>query len=440
MLYNNFTSVIMSFLSMNKRLLIVFTLGFSSGLPLALISSTLQAWFASSGMSVMATGFLSLLGLPYVYRILWVPILDRYSIFSIGKRRSWILTMQSLLLVGFNVLAWFSPTTSPYLMASVAFILACFSATQDVAIDAHRTEYLPQAEHALGASIAVFGYRLALLVAGGVSLIIAEHYGWALSYRLMGFLMVFGMIATFFSPEPSLPVTHPSTIRESFIAPVKEILARKGIISLLFFIFFYKLGEAFTTTTSGIVMPFLIQGLGFSLDTIAYVNKMMGITSILLGGLAAGIILIRWSLFKALLAFGILQALTNVLFIILAIVGKNLSLFATAVVFDNFAAGMGSTALVALFMRLVDKRYTATQFSIFVAIATIPRIISGPLAASLQAWLGWVGLYQISAILALGFVPFLIILRKDLVFSKCILDGELRNQGFSEPDSKAISR
>ena len=419
--------------------MIVFTLGFASGLPLALISSTLQAWFASSGMSVMATGFLSLLSLPYVYRIIWVPILDRYSLFSIGKRRSWILAMQSLLLVGFNVLAWFSPTTSPYVMAGVAFMLACFSATQDVAIDAHRTEYLPQSEHALGASIAVFGYRLALLVAGGISLIIAEHFGWAFSYRLMGFLMVFGMVATVMSPEPSLQVSNPSTIRESFIEPVKEILARKGIISLLFFIFFYKIGEAFTTTTSGIVMPFLIQGLGFSLDTIAYVNKMMGITSILLGGLAAGIILIRWSLFRALLAFGILQALTNALFIILAIVGKDLNLFAIAVVFDNFAAGMGSTALVALFMRLVDRRYTATQFSIFVAIATLPRIISGPFAASLQEWLGWVGLYQISSILALGFIPFLLIIRKEMVFSKIIGNEEGYIQDSSNSEYKTIN-
>jgi MFS transporter, PAT family, beta-lactamase induction signal transducer AmpG len=400
---------------MHKRLLIIFILGFSSGLPLALISSTLQAWFADAGMSILATGSLSLLSLPYVYRVIWGPLLDRYSLLSLGKRRSWMLTMQALLLIGFNAMAWLTPASSPKLMAVLAFLLACFSATQDVAIDAHRTEYLPQSEHGLGASLAVFGYRLALLVAGGIALLIASHYGWAITYRLMGFLMLLGMLAALWSPEPSQPQINHLNFAKSFILPVKELCARPGMVTLLFFIIFYKLGEAFTTTTSGIVMPFLIQGLGFSLDAIAYVNKMMGITSILLGGLAAGILLLRWSLYRALFVFGLLQAATTIFFILLAIVGKNTPLFATAVICDNFAAGMGSTALVALFMRLVDRRYTATQFSLLVALATLPRILSGPLAALLQTWFGWVGLYQLAFILALGFIPFLIKLREQVM-------------------------
>ncbi len=403
---------------MNRRLLVVFILGFSSGLPLALISSTLQAWFADSGRSILATGSLSLLGLPYVYRIVWGPLLDRYSLFPLGKRRSWMLAMQALLLLGFNTMAWFTPATSPELMAAVAFVLACFSATQDVAIDAHRTEYLPMQEHAIGASVAVLGYRLALLVAGGLALIIAEYWGWAVAYRLMGFLMLFGMVATLCSTEPSLKAPSTTRFSETFIAPIKELLSRQGIVALLFFVFFYKLGEAFTTTTSGIVMPFLIQGLGFSLEAIAYVNKMMGVGAILLGGLTAGILLMRWSLYRALLVFGLLQAVTNALFILLAVVGKQVTILAIAVVCDNFAAGMGSTALVALFMRLVDRRFTATQFSMFVALATLPRILSGPLAAMLQSLFGWVGLYQLSFLLALGFVPFLLKIREQVIADK----------------------
>ncbi|WED41866.1 AmpG family muropeptide MFS transporter [Legionella cardiaca] len=397
---------------MNKRLLIIFLLGFSSGLPLALISGTLQAWYADVGMSVLATGMLSLIGLPYAYRIAWGPLLDRYSLLPIGRRRSWMLLTQVALLLGFNTLAWFSPRTSPEIMAALAFILACLSATQDVAIDAHRVEYLSTSEHGIGASIAVFGYRLALVIAGGLALVIAKHWGWAFTYRLMGILMFVGIIATLGSSEPKTQLENSSSFVNSFVAPVKDLLTRRGIIPLLFFILFYKLGEAFTATTSGIVMPFLIQGVGFSLDTIGYVNKMMGLSSILLGGLAAGVILMRFSLFKALLAFGLLQAATNILFILLAIVGKNLALFATAVICDNFAAGMGSTALVALFMRLVNKSFTGTQFSLLVAVSTLPRIFSGPLAAMLQMWLGWIGLYQLSFILALGFVPFLLLIRE----------------------------
>lgn len=387
-------------------------MGFSSGLPLALITGTLQAWYADVGMSVLATGMLSLISLPYAYRIAWGPLLDRYSLLPIGRRRSWMLMMQLGLLFGFNALAWFSPRTSPEIMAVLAFLLACLSATQDVAIDAHRVEYLPSTEHGLGASMAVFGYRLALLIAGGLALVIAKHLGWAFTYRLMGCLMFIGLFATLWSAEPSEKTISNTSFVNAFVAPINDLLTRRGIVPLLFFIVFYKLGEAFTATTSGIVMPFLIQGVGFSLDTIGYVNKMIGISSILLGGLAAGVILLRCSLFSSLLVFGLVQAATNILFILLAIVGKNLMLFAAAVVCDNFAAGMGSTALVALFMRLVNKSFTGTQFSILVAVSTLPRIFSGPLAAMLQMWLGWIGLYQLSFLLALGFVPFLFMIRE----------------------------
>ncbi|HAT1970604.1 TPA: AmpG family muropeptide MFS transporter [Legionella pneumophila] len=397
---------------MNKRLFIVFILGFSSGLPMALISSTLQAWYANNGMSVLATGALSLVSLPYAYRIFWGPILDRYSLFHLGKRRSWILTMQILLLLGFNLMAWFIPAQYPKLMAFLALVLACFSATQDVAIDAHRAEYLPPQEHALGASLAVFGYRLALLLSGGLALVMAEKLGWAFTYRFMGFAMAIGMLAIFVSKEPSTEIKEKSNFLVSFIAPVKELLSRPGIIYLLIFIFCYKLGEAFTTTTSGIVMPFLIQGLGFSLDTIGYINKMLGIVSILLGGLTAGFLLMRYSLYRALFFFGLLQALTNVFFVILAMSGKNIVLLAIAVFSDNFVAGMGSTALVALFMRLVNKQFTGTQFSMLVALSTLPRIISGPVAATIQMHIGWVGLYQLSIVFALFFIPFLVLIRE----------------------------
>jgi PAT family beta-lactamase induction signal transducer AmpG len=395
----------------HRRLLIIFTLGFSSGLPLALLSSTLQAWFSDSGLSIWTTGSISLLGIPYLCRVLWAPLLDRYSLLPIGKRRSWMLMTQLLLLIGFHLLAWCSPTTSPRLIMILAFFLACFSAIQDIAIDAHRTEYLPENEHALGASVAVLGYRLGLFVAGGLALIVAARWGWACAYRMMSLMMLVGITATFCSSEPSLPITNVLSMTQSFLIPAKEMLSRPSITALLLFIFFYKLGEAFTTTTSGIVMPFLIQGIGFPLDTIAYVNKIMGVGSVLMGGLSAGILLMRWPLYRALLVFGLLQAGSNSLFVLLAMAGKNVPLFALAVVCDNFAAGMGSTAIIALFMRLVDRHYTATQFSIFVVLATIPRVLSGPIAAYLQSHLGWIGLYQVSFLLSLGFIPFLMNIR-----------------------------
>ncbi|MGQ3889340.1 AmpG family muropeptide MFS transporter [Legionella sp. CNM-1927-20] len=393
---------------MNKRIVTVFLLGFSSGLPLALLTSTLQAWFADSGMSVLATGMLSLIGLPYLYKVLWGPFLDRYTPLPLGKRRGWILITQIGLCIGFNLMALFKPVDSSYTLAFLALILAVLSATQDTAIDAHRVEYLAIKEHGFGASFAVFGYRLALLITGGGALIMAPYFGWPITYHCMGLLMGVGIVTTLWSKEPANRFNKLDNLLSSCLKPIKDLMHRPNIISLLWFIFFYKLGEAFTATTSGIVMPFLIQGVGFSLDTIGYVNKLLGISALLFGGLVAGLVLMRSSLFKALFYFGLIQALTNLLFIALAMVGKNFVLFAIAVGFDNFAAGMGSTALVALFMRLVNQQFTATQFAALIALSSLPRILSGPVAALLQMWFGWVGLYQLSFFLALGFIPFLI--------------------------------
>ncbi len=407
-----FKSLRMKEKPMSKRLLIVFVLGFSSGLPLALISSTLQAWFSDTGLSVVMTGMLSLAGLPYVFCTVLSPFLDRYTLLPFGKRRSWIGLMQVLLLIGFNLMAWLSPLDSPKLMAFFAFMLAFCSATQDMAINAHRIEYLSFREHGLGASIGVIGYRLGLLVAGGLALIVAQFAGWAFAYRLMGLFMLPGLVAIYLSPEPSKPLRQYSPFSASFVEPVRELLSRPHIGFLFLFVFFYKLGEAFTTTTSGIMMPFLIQALHFSLDTIAYVNKIIGVVSILAGGIFAGIILKYCSLYRALIGFGLLQAITNLLFVLLATVGHDLTVFILAVVSDNFAAGMGSIALVALFMRLVDNRFTATQFSILVAFSTLPRVFSGPMASYLQSWFGWVGLYQITFVLSLGFIPFLTKIRR----------------------------
>ncbi len=400
---------------MIKQLLIVFLLGFSSGLPMTLVSSTLQAWFANAGLSVWITSALSLVSLPYLYRFLWSPLLDRYSLLPLGKRRSWMLSMQILLAVGFHVLTWFSPNTSPMLMAGIALFLAICSATQDATIDAHRTEYLPKSLYGLGASLAVFGYRMAMLIGGGVALIMAEYYGWIATYRVMSMLMIVGMCATIWSPEPPNPqATH--TKLAVFMGPIRDLLSRPDIVTMAGFILLFKLGEAFTTSTSGIIMPFLIQGLGFSLATIGYVNKIWGVVAIIAGGLIGGFILIHCALYRALLIFGVLQAATNMIFIVLASSGKELSLLILAVISDNFAAGMGTTAIVALLMRFVNQRFTATQFSILVGIAGLPRVFSGPIGALLQTHYGWVGLYSISSLLALAFIPFLYRLRHQTCF------------------------
>ncbi|OGV35377.1 MAG: MFS transporter [Legionellales bacterium RIFCSPHIGHO2_12_FULL_35_11] len=401
-----------------RRFIVVFILGFSSGVPLAMVTSTLQAWFAKTGMSVYATGMLSLLGLPYLYRFIWSPVLDRFSLSkSFGRRKSWMLLMQIFLCVGFNLMAWFSPQTSPITLAVLGFILASVSATQDSVIDAYRVECLNSEEFGLGASVASLGYRLAMLISGGLSLVLAENYGWEVVYRVMGFVMVIGMLASIFAEERKVLENTDNSFAHIFTDPIKDLLSRPKILTFCLFVLFFKLGESFTTTTSGVVMPFLIQGVGFSLSTIAYVNKILGVLAIIFGGILGGIILLRYSLYHALLAFGLLQSLTNSLFIVLAIVGKNTILLSAAVMSDNFAAGLGTTAIVALFMSYVDCRYTATQFSILVAFASIPRVFSGPIGAFFQIHLGWVGMFQAGFLLSFVFIPFLLMLASDPCFA-----------------------
>lgn len=400
---------------MNKRLAVVFALGFSSGLPLALVSTTLQAWFADEGASILTTGLLSLLGLPFAYRIILGPLIDRFTLIPIGKRRSWMLIAQIILLFGFNAMAWLSPTEATSLIILTGFLLAIFAASQDTAIDAYRIEYLLPREYSVGASLSVCGYRIAMFVSGGVALIIAKNFGWAFTYRTMGVLMIVGIIATIFGTEQQ-PISQDKTnFIKSCIEPIKDLFAKPDSIFLLLFILFYKLGEVFTTSSSGIIMPFLLQGIGFPLDTVGYINKLLGGLTTILGGLMAGFFLTRWSLFNALFTFGLLQALTNILFLLLAIYGKNIVLFALAVGCDNFTAGMSTTALVVFFMRLVNKKFIASQFSLLVAMASLPNIFSGPLAAFLQSYFGWVGLYEIALLLSYAFIPFLFSIRTPLI-------------------------
>lgn len=398
------------------RLGVIFVLGFASGLPMALLSSTYLAWFSSHGLSVAAVASLSLLGFPYVFRMLWSPLVDRYYLPSIGRRRSWLLICQWSLSVGFAACAFFSPSESPVLLSVLGLSLSFISATQDTVIDAHRTEYIALQWHGLAASVVVTGYRVAILLSGGVALLIAQYVGWSPMFLMMAMCMACCALVSFLSTEPTHPHVPDSGFFQAFWFPCRELAQRPYFFTLLSFIFFFKLGEAFTSTTSGIVIPFLIQGLELPLDTIAYVNKVMGVFAIIVGGLFAGVFLLYRSLFTALMFFGLLQAMTNIIFVFLAQSSANIPLFMFAVVSDNLAAGMGTTALVALLMRLVDARYTATQFSLLVALATVPRVFLGPFAAWLQAHLGWVGLYEASVVMALAFIPFLRRLHRSIDF------------------------
>lgn len=394
---------------MYKKFLIIFLLGFSSGLPYALAIGTLQAWFMKSKMPVATISFISFASLPYILRFIWAPLLDKYSLFRIGKRRSWILTMQLLLIVLFNLIGVCNPQTDATLMTLMAFLMAFCSSTLDIGIDAHRTEFLKPEEYGLGASIATLGYRVALFFSAGFALIVGDYYGFMVAYQTISVLMLIGILGVYLTPEPSLE----NTFKQSYLEPFKDFLRQPQFFYIIAFIFFYKLGESFTTFSSGLTTYFFHSELGFSLATLGFVNKIVGIFSLIAGGILGGVILYRIQLHKALLIFGILQACTNLIYVILAIAPANIYLLVSAVVSDNLAGGMLATGLLAFLMSIVNKKYTAAQFSMLAALFTLPNMIVFPLGSWLLKYFSWVNVYEISVILSLVFIPLLMKLSKN---------------------------
>lgn len=383
---------------LNKRnLLATLLLGFSSGLPLALTASTLQAWFTVTGASLLFIGSLGLIGQPYVYKFLWAPFFDRWIPPLLGRRRGWLVITQLALLAAIIAMALCDPKGSPFLLVGFAFLVAFFSASQDIAVNAYQTDILKPYERGPGATLTSWGYRIAMLVSGALALMLAEYIGWHVTYLAMAALISVGLFASWFGEEPSddKQQKHPTTLRMAITEPFQEFLARHSAWLILLFIIFYKLGDALSVA---LTTPFLIRGLGFSLMTVAVVNKGVGFAATLLGLLAGGILMIRISLFRALFYFGILQAGAILALLQLALAGHHYPLLVFAIFTDNFCNAMGSIAFLAFIMSLCNHRYTATQFALFSALASAGRVFVGPLAGFIANYYSWPTFFVLSLI------------------------------------------
>jgi PAT family beta-lactamase induction signal transducer AmpG len=388
----------------HRRLWVTLLMGMSSGLPLALVGSTLQAWYTEAGVNVITIGALSLVGQPYVYKFLWARFVDLYQVPGMGLRRGWILAMQLLLAAVFAGMALLNPLTSPLLLAALALVAASLSATQDIAVDAYRTELLAPAEHGLGAALYTSGYRLAALFSGGVALVLAATLGFEATYVLMAICMLIGAVVTLWAPRLTPLPQERLGLMALIVAPFKELISRKSIGLLLLFVVFYKIGDAFAmqlTTT------FLLRGLGFNLVDVGMIYKTVGLVGTIVGLILAGTLMTRIRLYTALWIFGILQGLSISFFVLLALVGKSYSLMMVTIFIEYFCSGLGTAAFLALLMGLCDHRYTATQFALLSALAAIGRVFVGPLAGVIVAYWGWVPYYSCGVALA---VPGLILL------------------------------
>lgn len=389
-------------------MLVVFLLGFSSGLPITILSSLLPSWFKTSGLNIVSIGCLSLLGQPYAYKFLWAPLLDHFGspIFkSLDHRRSWILSTQLWIILMIILMVFFNPQTNPLLLGILGFLLAVGSATQDIVIDAYKIDILSPDERALGLALAVEGYRVAMIISGSFGLILAERYGWQKTYLIMAILMLIGIITTA-KIAPSVPITNkknPFNLKNIVWQPLKNFLQKDQAYWLLLLMVLYKIGDV---CSHSLVTPFLLD-LNFTLTEVGTINKLVSVVGSLIGVMCAGIIMTRISLFKALLFFGCLQSISNLLYLALALVGKNYYIAIGAFFIENLCSGMGNGALVALLMSLCSSQYSATQYALFSSLTALSRVYIGPFAGLLVKSLGWHWFYLISATLA---IPGLILI------------------------------
>ncbi len=382
----------------SPRIAAILLLGFSSGLPLALTGGTLQAWLTVSGADIMTIAWFSWIGIPYLLKFLWSPVMDRYVPPFLGRRRGWMLLTQLALILGILGMAVSSPQENLWLLGCLALWVAFASASQDIVIDAYRADLLPAAERGMGAAVGVLGYRIAMLASGGLALILADQIGWRQTFIAMAALLSVGLATSLAAPEPAQRGTPPRSLRGAVVEPLKDLLLRPGALQLLALIALYKFGDALAGT---LTTAFLIRGIGFSLTDVGTINKGLGLASLLLGGLAGGLLLVRMSLTRALLLFGALQAISNLSFAVLAWAGKSYPLLVFAVSFENLASGMGTAAFVAFAMALCNHSFSATQYALLSAIASLGRILFGPVTGGLVETMGWANFFVLTFVAAL---------------------------------------
>jgi PAT family beta-lactamase induction signal transducer AmpG len=452
----------------SRRIAALLVLGFASGLPLALSAGTLQAWLTVEGVDLSTIGFFALAGLPYTFKFVWAPLADRFEPPVVGRRRSWLVITQASLAALCLAMSMLEPGQHIGLIGVCAVAIAFMSASQDIIFDAYRAELLGDHERGAGAAVSVLGYRLAMLVSGGLALILADTVlGWAGMYRLMALLLAGLAMFSVLAPRTGAGAPLASDVRRelvgfaamlaaglglwlmlrelpagllgesrlaalaqntlivvlclaaaiaaarkagfpSFVAPWDAFFARERALALLALIVLYKLGDAFAGALS---TTFLIRGAGFSAAEVGAVNKVLGLAATIIGVVLGGAWLARRPLYQGLLLFGVLQAVSNLGYWLIAVAPKSYALMAAAVALENLCGGLGTAAFVAFLMALTDQRFSAAQYALLSALAAVGRVYVGPVSAALVQSFGWPIFFALSVLAALPGLFMLIWLR-----------------------------
>ena len=397
-----------------RRMLICVFTGFASGLPLYLLFNLIPAWLRSEQVDLKTIGLFALIQFPYTWKFLWSPLLDRYVVPAFGRRRGWILITQVGLLVVIAAMGGFSPQSDLSAIAWIATLLAFLSATQDIVLDAYRRELLSDVELGLGNAVHVNAYRIAGLVPGSLSLILADFLPWSMVFIITALFMLPGIAMTLLVQEPHR-ASPPKTLRAAVVEPFHEFITRKGwqsALLMLAFLFFYKLGDSMCTA---LATPFYLD-MGFSKTQIGLVAKNAGLWPAVIGGMIGGLWMVRIGINRALWLFGVVQLVSIFGFVWLASVGQHAQVTAVELAqlgfvigLEALGVGLGTVAFVAFIARSTHPAYTATQFALFTSLMAVPRTFANAATGWLVEAMGWTGFFLLCAVLA---VPGMLLLLK----------------------------
>ena len=381
--------------------------GFSSGLPLLLTGSTLKWWMREEGLDLSTIGFFGLVGLPYTLKFVWAPLMDWLVPPFLGRRRGWMLMTQIVLMAAIGSVAFTNPVTDLSTLVVLCSLITFFSASQDIVLDAYRRESLQDEELGIGSSIFVNGYRIGLLVAGSLALILADQdsISWNMVYLIMGSFMLLGIITTWLAPEPVLDSAPPSSFKEAIVGPFMEFFQRPGAFLILAFIFLYKIGDAMG---SEMLTPLMVD-LEISKTEYAVIGKFFGLTALICGGLLGGLVVYRLGIIRSLWIFGLLQMISTAGFVVLAMVGNSIPVLTAVIAFEMLASGSGTTAYVAFMASITNKRFTATQYALLTSLMGVPRVLAGSVTGVMAESIGWEAFYVFCTLVA---IPGLLMILK----------------------------
>jgi len=385
---------------LNRRMLICVFTGFTSGMPLYVLFQLVPGWLRFEGVGLAEIGFFALVQFPYTWKFLWSPVMDRFTLPFLGHRRGWMLVAQIMLLIGICAMGFLKPALSIWVVAYLAAAVAFFSASQDIVLDAYRRELLPDVELGLGNAIHVQAYRFSGLVPGGLAFILADHYDWSVVFIIVGLFMLVGILMTLLIDEAIAEPTPPQTLRAAVVDPFRDFIGRSGVgpaLLVLAFLFLYKLGDNMATALQ---TPFFVD-VGFSGTEIGAISKTAGLIAANVGTIVGGLAMVKLSINRALWVFGVVQVVSILGFAALSEIGPNPWMLGVAVAFEYLGVGLGAAALIAFMARTTNPAFAATQFALFTALASVPRVVASATTGVIVEHIGWTNFFLLCTMLAI---------------------------------------